>query len=299
MTSRLPSLSALRTFEAAARHESFKKAAEELSVTPVAVTRQVKALEQDLGFALFERRHRRVVATPAARALAEELAGAFARIRDAVGHARRHSGRTTLRIGVDAIFAERWLGPRLDAFHADHPDIAVELVPSDDSSAHLDGVIYYGANLKPSARRHILFRDTVFPVCSPALVQGAPGLREPGDLRHHRLLHEGSVDWWHRWLELAGAEDVETTSGAVFLGPGEAYVAAARGEGVVVGDDILTAGDLLEGRLVRPFAASFEGSTYALARSPGDHGPAMDTFTTWLADTCRAHKARMRTVLGL
>lgn len=299
MSRRIPSLAALRTFEAAARHESFKKAAEELSVTPVAVTRQVKALEQDLGLTLFERSHRKVVATPAARALAAELADAFARIRDAVGHARRHAGRTTLRIGVDRLFAERWLGPRLDAFHADHPEIAVELVPSEDGSAPLDGVIYYGANLKPSARRHILFRDTVFPVCSPALAQDSPGLREPGDLRRHRLLHEGSVDWWQRWLELAGAEDVETTSGAVFLAAGDAYAAAARGEGVVVGDDILTAGDLLEGRLVRPFATSFEGSTYALARGTGDHGPAMDAFTAWLVDTCRAHKARMRQALGL
>ena len=109
MSRRIPSLAALRTFEAAARHESFKKAAEELSVTPVAVTRQVKALEQDLGLTLFERSHRKVVATPAARALAAELADAFARIRDAVGHARRHAGRTTLRIGVDRLFAERWL----------------------------------------------------------------------------------------------------------------------------------------------------------------------------------------------
>lgn len=299
MTSRLPSLAALRTFEAAARHESFKKAAEELSVTPVAVTRQVKALEQDLGLALFERHHRRVTVTPAGRALAQELGQAFAIVGRAVARSRLQAGRLTLRIGVDPVFGKRWLAPRLDAFRSRHPTIAVELVWADDSNARLDGVIYYGTNLKPTARRHVLFRDTVFPVCSPALVSGEPGLREPADLARHRLLHEGSVDWWQRWLDLAGLEDVETTSGAVFLASGEAYAAAVRGEGVMVGDDIVSAPELRDGTLMRPFAVTFEGGTYVLARRDPENDEAMDLFAAWLAQACRAHKEEMRRFLDL
>ena len=299
MNPRLPSLPALRTFEAAARHQSFKNAAEELSVTPVAVTRQVKVLEQDLGLALFERQHRRVVLTDAGRALARELAQAFALIDRAVRHSRLQAAGLTLRIGVDPIFGARWLAPRLDAFRALHPGIAVELVWADDSNARLDSVIYYGTNLKATARRHVLFRDTVFPVCCPSLAHGEPGLREPADLARHRLLHEGSVDWWQRWLDLAGLDDVETTSGAVFLASGEAYAAALRGEGVMVGDDIVGASELRDGTLIRPFAVTMDGGTYVLARRDPENDPAMDLFAAWLSEACRVHKAQMRRFLGL
>ncbi len=299
MAARIPSLSALRTFEAAARHESFKLAAQELSVTPVAVTRQVKALEEDLGLALFDRHHRRVVLTAEGAALARELAGAFATIGAAVADARRQAGRLTLRIAVDQSFGERWLAPRLTVFAEAHPAIAVELVAADAPADRLDGVIYYGTNLKPGPRRHILFRDTVFPLCSPALLEGENGLHAPGDLARHRLLHEGSVDWWQRWLDMAGAPEVETTTGAVFLAAGEAYAAAARGEGVVVGDDILTSSDLQQGRLVRPFAATMEGGTYVLARHDPANDEAMDLFVAWLVESCRTHKQTMRRFLGL
>jgi len=299
MNPRLPSLSALRTFETAARHQSFKKAAEELSVTPVAVTRQVKALEQDLGLDLFTRMHRRVILTEAGRELAVELTEAFRAMRGAVERTRERAGRRLLRIGADRVFGERWLAPRIPAFEKLHPLIEVELTPIDDDEGWIDGVIYYGTALKPGPRLHILFSDTVFPVCSPLLRQGGRRLAVPSDLARHRLLHEGSVDWWQRWLALAGAEEVETTRGSVYLSQGQAYDAAAAGEGVVIGDDILTSGGLLDGTLIRPFDPVFEGGAYALARRGPDGEPAMAAFLDWLTATCRAHKAEMRRHLGL
>lgn len=302
MPSRLPSLAALRTFEAAARHESFKDAATELAVTPVAVTRQVKALEQQLGLPLFERHHRRVVLTDAGRDLARSLEGAFADMRDAVERMRRRAGRRVLRIGVDRIFAERWLQPRVPAFAALHPEIDLVLVPSDSSPDEVGATvasIYYGSRLRSSPHRHLLFRDTVFPVCSPSLLRGPHPLAAPADLRGHRLLHEGSVDWWQRWLAVAGIEDIELTSGPVFVSPGRAYEAAVAGKGIVIGDDIITADDLLDGRLIRPFAAHFDGGTYALAIHGDTSDPALAAFVEWLLATCRAHKARMKAWLGL
>jgi len=299
MYRRLPSLSALRTFEAAARHESFKHAAEELAVTPVAVTRQVKSLETAIGLPLFSRHHRRVALTEAGRELAGDLAAAFGAISGAVERTRRRAGIRVLRIGTDRIFGERWLAPRLAEFGRRHPGIEVELAPGDDGEAWLDGVIYYGTGLKVGPRRHILFRDTVFPVCSPALVRGRSTLRGPADLARHRLLHEGSVDWWQRWLAAAGAVDVESTSGAIYMSPGRAYDSAVAGEGVVIGNDILTAAELLDGRLVRPFEPFFDGGTYALARHGPDDDQAMATFVRWLVVTCREHKAGMRERLGL
>ena len=183
-----------------------------------------------------------------------------------------------------------------------HPDIDLLLVPSDaapDEVGTTAASIYYGSRLRPSPRRHLLFRETVFPVCSPDLARGARPLQQPSDLQGHRLLHEGSVDWWQRWLAVAGIEDIELTSGPVFVSPGKAYEAAIAGQGVVIGDDVVTADDLLAGRLVRPFAPHFDGGTYALAVH-GDGGDlALAAFTDWLRTTCRAHKACMKAWLGL
>ena len=297
MTTRMPSLSALRAFEAAARHESFKDAAAELTVTPVAVTRQIKALEHELGLRLFDRLHRRVALTEAGRELTAELAPAFDAMRRAVARARGRAGRSRLRIGIDGVFAARWLDPRLADFRSQHPEIEVELLAPEESG--LNGTIYYGAGLAPGENRYVLFRETVFPVCSPALANGQKPLREPADLIHHRLVHEGAVDWWQRWLDAAGVEGIEITSGPVFLSGGKAYEAAVAGQGVVVGDDIVTGDDLAAGRLVRPFATTVEGSSYALVVRPAPDDLALAAFVDWLRAACRSHKQRMKELLGL
>lgn len=299
MPRRLPSLSALRTFEAAARHQSFKHAAQELAVTPVAITRQVKALEAELGLALFVRHHRGVALTEAGRELAAGLGHAFTDLHAAVERTRRRAGLRLLRIGVDRVFGERWLAPRLDAFRRLHPGLDVALTPPDDAEAWLDGVIDYGSHVEPGPRRHLLLRETVFPVCSPALLRGRRPLSAPGDLAHHRLLHEGSIDWWQRWLHVAGADSIEATAGAAYLAPGKAYEAAVAGRGVIIGDDIVTADDLLAGRLVRPFVDVFEGNTYALLCNGPEGDQAMAAFAGWLIEAGRSHKAEMRRHLGL
>ena len=175
-------LHALRAFEAAARHERFKAAATELGVTPVAITRHVRWMESDLRVALFERLHRGVRLTEAGRQLREELVPAFAAMHLGIEHVRERMARDTLRIGSEAAFAKRWLGPRLDAFHERHPEIHVELRLQEDDP-EIDGVIFYGFRQRFGRNRHLLFEETAFPVCSPALLEGPVPLARPEDLK--------------------------------------------------------------------------------------------------------------------
>lgn len=300
MASRLPSLSALRAFEAAARHESFKEAAAELAVTPVAVTRQIKALEHELGLRLFDRLHRRVVLTEGGLELLADMALAFQAMHRGVERARQRAGLRRLAIGVDDTFAARWLVPRLEGFRRQHPNVEIELRHQEDNEVELDGTIYYGEVLYPSANRHVLFTETVFPVCSPALAAGPPPLRAPADLARHRLLHEGSgIDWWRRWLEAASLRDIEIGDGVVFPSSNKAYDAAVAGEGAIIGDDIITADDLAAGRLVRLFETTFPGGTYAIVVRDARGDVALSAFVDWLRAAGRAHKQRMKDLLRL
>lgn len=291
-------LHALRAFEAAARHESFKQAAAELGVTPVAITRHVKWLETELGVALFERLHRGVRLTDVGRDLRDELAPAFTAMRRGVQLARERSGTETLRIGSEVAFARRWLTPRLESFHTLHPGIRVELHPQHDED-ELDGIIFYGSRQRFGRDRHLLFRETVFPACSPALLDGALPLERPGDLARHCLLHDGSDDWWQLWFEAAGVPGTVAGSKKLFFAHDQLYEAAIAGEGVLMGDDVLYGDDFVERRLVPLFTETIEGNQFILAvrSSPGRR--ALDDFVAWILGACEEHRQRMRQVIPL
>ena len=277
MTNRALNLHALRAFEAAARNESFKEAAAELAVTPVAVTRHIKRLESELGIELFERLHRGVRLTNAGRELRDEVVVAFTTMERGVERARRRSGRHTLHIGSETAFAKRWLAPRLEEFHRLHPDVQIDLRLQDESD-ELDGLIFYGFRQRFGRDRHLLFSETVFPMCVPMLLEGPKPLDRPSDLVRHCLLHDDSDDWWQRWFDAAGVRDIKARSTEIYFSHDRLYEAAIAGRGVLMGDAMVYGDDLVHGRFVRLFAETIEGNQFIFALRPSPQRRALDIF---------------------
>lgn len=270
---KLPPLASLRAFEAAARHASFKHAADELAVTPTAISHQIRQLEERLGLRLFERQTRQVVATAAARELYPVLRDgfdAFARALDALAERR---ARRSLTLSVTSAFAARWLVPRIASFRKAHPDLDLRVHASDEPvSLHgrdIDAAIRYGRGPYPGLSVLPLAADRFAPVCSHAL-----GLRRRADLHRWPLLH---FEWrhrrrgnptWRRWLEQAGVRGVDAESGVVFSDESHAIQAAVAGQGVALLSLLLVAPDLESGALVQPFGPELEGYRYHLVHAP-------------------------------
>ncbi len=297
MTSKTLNLHALRAFEAAARLESFKDAAAELAVTPVAVTRHIKRLEGELGVELFERLHRRVRLTDAGRELRDEVVTAFAAMDRGVERARRRAGRHTLRIASETAFAKRWLAPRLGEFHRLHPHVHIDLVLQDESD-DVDGLIFYGFRQRFGRDRHLLFSETVFPMCVPMLLEGPTPLTQPSDLARHCLLHDDSDDWWQRWFDAAGVRHVKAPNTEIYFSHDRLYEAAVAGRGVLMGDAMVYGDDLVHGRFVRLFAETIEGNQFIFALRQSPQRRALDIFVDWILAACQAHKERMKQLIG-
>lgn len=294
----LPPLNALRAFEAAARHLSFAKAAEELHVTPAAVSQQVRALENQLGVQLFRRLPRSVVITEAGQSGLIVLREGFDKLAEAAELFRTHDATTTLVVSVVPTFAAKWLVPRLDHFQALHPDIEVRVDASsglvDFTQDAVDIAIRYGAGVYPGLIVHRLNQGTevVFPVCSPQLLKGPHPLRQPQDLRWHTLIH---TDWkgqeetwpnWRTWLLAAGVSDVDGTRGPRFNVGALAAQAAVEGQGVALCNDFLAAQDLAEGRLVKPFDLDVKAAThfahYLVYPKTAARKPKVAAFCEWV-----------------
>lgn len=290
---RLPSLNALRAFEAAARHGSFTRAATELHVTHAAVSHQVKALEADLKAALFRRAGRGLEVTATGGALASALGEAFARVGLAVEEARQGDRTGTLTVSVEPSFAARWLVLRVGRFTAAQPAIQLRLSLSEDVTdfdrEDVDLGIRYGRGGWPGLRADLLMGARVFPVCSPALLAAGPPLTVPADLRHHALLHEDSDQYWRDWLSAAGASGVEAHRGPRFDTAHMALAAAAAGQGVALADDALAAADLADGRLVRLFdvATPTDGGYWLVTPPRAVDRPKVEAFRSWLLAEAR------------
>ena len=294
MTHRLPSLNALRAFEAVARHLSISRAADELNVTPAAVSQQVKALEADLGATLLRRVRRELYLTDAAQAGLADLRAGFDRLTRAARRMRGDGERQLLTVRVEPTFAATWLVKRLEGFKQARPAIDVRIHASMDCADFArDGVdvaIRYGMGDYPGLDVVRLFDDEVFPVCTPALMNGAHPLREPGDLRQHTLLH---VDWmphmgewpdWSSWLRAAGVDDIDTGRGLRFSDESMALQAAVQGQGVALGNTALVADDLAAGRLVWPFSLCLPTmfAYYIVCPKATADDPSIAGFRDWL-----------------
>jgi len=265
MRRHLPPLNGLRAFEAAARHLSFVQAAEELAVTPGAVSHQVKLLEEFLGVQLFRRQARGVRMTEAAQDALPQLVESFDGLERVTDRLTAHRCAGALVVSVAPSFAAKWLVPRIEDFHARYPDIDVRVDAAkrviDFAREDVDVAIRYGAGETPGLRAWRLFErpDEIFPVCSPKLI-AANGFLEPrNELQNHLLLH---ADWsgagetspsWVEWLEAAGVTDIDGTKGPRFSTWALAIQAAVEGQGITLASRYLVADELNDGRLIRPF----------------------------------------------
>jgi len=269
MKRQLPSLSALRAFEAAARHESAKQAAQELSVTATAISHQIKGLETALGIALFVRRPRKLELTPQGRELQQVLESAFDSIGNVVERLKAAPARQTATLSTTPAVAVRWLLCWVCLLRESHPGIDLRFHASHEPVA-LDGVtadlaIRYGDGRWPGLVAEKLFDNTFIPTCSPLL-----GLTDVAQLPAHPLIHFRNNDAvsspleWATWQKLAKVPGLDVTAGLVFSDETHAISAAVGGQGVALMSRQLIQDELDQGRLVQPFGPTIEGKPFYL-----------------------------------
>jgi LysR family glycine cleavage system transcriptional activator len=300
MRDSLPPLNALRAFEAAARHLSFKQAAQELHVTPAAIGHQVKALENYLGVQLFLRLNRALRLTEAGQVCLPQLRDGFDRLAQAVDRAKSYDRGGVLRVSVAPTLAVKWLVPRLVRFQALHPEITVRLETTmavvDMARDGIDVAIRFGSGTAPGLRGERLFGEEVIAVCAPSLINAPKPLRRPDDLRHHTLIHlegettDGSWPDWERWLRTAGVADVGPSHGPRFTQTITAAQAAMDGQGVALIGRACILDDLAAGRLVQAFDLGFptDYAYHVVAPATLFDQPKVTAFRDWLASEAAA-----------
>ena len=257
MSRRLPPLNSLKVFEAAARNLSFTRAAEELFVTQAAVSHQIKALEEFLGLKLFRRRNRSLLLTEEGQSYFLDIKDIFSAISDATDKVLERGAKGALTISLPPSFAIQWLVPRLADFNEQHPDIDVRIkaVDLDEGSLteDVDVAIYYGRGNWPGLRADKLYQEFLLPVCSPMLLSGPKPLRTLEDLKLHTLLHDTSRKEWKNYVRHHGIEGTNVNQGPIFSHSTMVLQAAAHGQGIALGNNVLAQPELEAGRLVCPF----------------------------------------------
>jgi len=296
MPRRLPPLTALRAFEAAARHASFVRAADELAVTPAAISHQVKALEAHLGVRLFRRRNRGLVLTDAGRGYLPALTEGLDRLARATERVTGGSVAGRLVISVLPSLALRWLGPRLGDLCRRYPDLDPEIRSETRSvDFRLDAVdvaIRYGLGHYPGLYTEPIMTEEVAPVCAPGLINAGRPLRRLADLAGHTLLHDCAVLpsepslGWPSWIAEAGLDAALAERGPRFSDSSLLLEAAADGLGIALGRSALTAADLAAGRLVRPLAQvrPAEFTYYLVCPEADADTPKVAALRNWLAE---------------
>jgi LysR family glycine cleavage system transcriptional activator len=300
----LPPLNALRAFEAAARHLSFTKGAEELNVTQGAVSHQVKALEQRLGLKLFLRRHQGLVLTEAGQTCQVFIRDAFDRLTTGFDSIFARDDAGILTVSVSPNFASKWLVARIGRFTEAYPDIDLRLSASlrhvNLHREDVDVAVRHGEDQWPDLHAVCLMAETLFPVCSPSLMEGPHPLGRPENLAHHTLIHLDNRQDWRKWLNAAGIDEPDMSKGAVFNQTSLALDAAAGGQGVALGRSALAAPDLLSGRLVRPFGPSLpvNYAYYIVCPKPTAEQPKICAFRDWIISEAKADEDGMK-ALGI
>ncbi len=298
----LPPLNSLRVLESAARNLSFSKAADELFVTKAAVSHQIKALEEYLGFPLFERMNRSIKLTEAAELALPKLREGFENLTEAVTLMQRHTEHASVNVCMAPSFAAKWLVPRLHKFSGAHPDIDMQITGDDTlitsrvSSSNMsewfrgdniDVIIRFGEGNYPGYRVDKLFDVSAVPLCSPRLLEGENALKTPDDLRHYTLLHDDTGytgrPSWQRWLELAGVEGIDTKRGLHFNHVLLVLAGAVDEQGIGLSMEPLAQIDIDAGRLCIPFDLKMPlDSSYYVIRPEEKSNEAVESFVSWL-----------------
>lgn len=288
--STLPSLNGLRAFEAAARHLSFTRAAEELNVTQTAISHQIRRLEDQLGLMLFERHNRALALTREAEAYLPAVRAAFEDLRQATARLQHVSRDDILTVSTTPSLAAKWLVTRVAAFQNANPNIEVRITTSthlvDFRREHVDLAVRYGRGNWPGLCAHWLMAEDMFPVCSPDLLRGDKPLRRPEDLAHHTLLH--TTTWhedWQLWLTAAGLPvSLASRRGLTFDQSFMTIHAAIEGLGVALGRTRFVETDIAAGRLVVPFDLMLPANAgfYVVAPQETAGRPNIVLFRDWL-----------------
>ncbi len=296
MLRHIPGLQSLKAFDASARHLNFTRAAAELNVTPAAVSHQIKELEEAIGVPLFQRTSRHMQLTRQGQVLKPAIADALEGITRALQKLRQVENPTQVRVTVSPSLAAKWLVPRLDRFLESVPgaDVRIDVSsePLDFDREDIDVAIRFGDGSYPGLVVEKLFHDTLFPVCSPELLNGTKKLREPKDLLQFTLIH---LDWeaqgavwpnWRMWMLAAGVKDFNDTRGLHFSQTSLALQAAIDGNGVALGDSTLVGDDLASGRLVKPFELSLRSPAqfayHLITRRDTAERPMTKAFRNWI-----------------
>jgi len=288
MRPRLPPLNALKAFEAAARHESFTRAAEELCVTQGAVSHQVKALEAELAIKLFNRERQRLIITEAGRDYLATVRDALDRIAAGTERLLQRQNAGVLTVSTSPDFAAKWLVHRLGHFAEAHAGIDLRVSATlhhvDFAREEVDLAVRHGDGNWPGLETVQLSAERLFAVCSPKLLSGRRRLARPADLLKFPLIHLDSRSDWSNWLREVGVGDGEVVHGPVLNRASMVIDAAINGQGIALARTTLAAWDLLNGRLVRPFPDSLPLSkTYwIICPKATSNVPKIVTFRKWL-----------------
>jgi LysR family glycine cleavage system transcriptional activator len=305
MRPRLPPLNNLKAFEAAARHESFTRAAEELCVTQGAVSQQVKALEEGLGIKLFNRERQRLVITEAGRDYLTIVRDALDRI--AVGTERllQRQNAGVLTVSTSPDFAAKWLVHRLGHFAEVHSGIDLRVSATlhhvDFAREEVDLAVRHGEGNWPGLDSVQLSAEQLFAVCSPKLLSGRRRLGMPADILKFPLIHLDSRTDWMRWLRTAAVDEGAVTHGPVLNRASMVIDAAINGQGVALARTTLAAWDLITGRLVRPFpdALPLSKTYWIICPKATSNVPKIVTFRNWLLSEAAEDARRLRQALRL
>jgi LysR family glycine cleavage system transcriptional activator len=288
----------MRAFEAAARSLSFKRAADELAITPSAVGHQVKALEDFLGVQLFLRRSNGLILTHIGQVYLSGLRKAFDQLAAATSEVLEESTQGPLTINLYSSLAQLWLMPRLGSLRRAHPQLEVCLISSVEtfefSSDEIDLVIRYGRGDWPNVRCDYLLAEEIFPVCSPAYLARSGPLKHPSDLAHHPLIqYYAQPDEWHEWLSIAKAEGVDPSHGLRLDSRALTQQAALDGLGVAIARRPFVNDDLAAGRLAAPFDVKLQSDCayYLVCPQIRAKRPNIVAFREWILAECHAAPA--------
>jgi LysR family glycine cleavage system transcriptional activator len=304
---RLPPLNALRAFESAARHLNFSRAADELSVTPGAVSQQIQNLEDYVGAALFKRTPRGLLLTDSAQMALPALREAFDRLAEAAALLTAAVDGRRLTLTAPPSFAAKWLVPRLGRFEEAYPQVDVWLSADMDlvdfAASDVDLALRYGPGPYPGLEAIRLINETVIPVMSPTLMAANP-VATPADLARHVLLHDGSPDAdescpdWQMWLAARGVKGFDANRGPRFNQSSLVIEAAVSGRGVALAKRTLAQDDLDAGRLIAPMPISTMVDFAYFLVHPKAKGrlPQVKAFLNWIRDEARTHEVAMETL---
>lgn len=299
---RIPPMSALRAFEAAARHLSFKAAAQELFVTPSSVSHQIKTLEELLGVSLFIRFNREVALTQDGVAYAASVSAALADLQHAtvaISRSRKDaSPKPTLVVTANSGFIDCWLSARISEFLAQDPELDLQLHYGEDMAdyRHKDSdiAIHFSSTGSPGGDSQALFRAVEFPVCSPELLIDGQRLTSLEDLRRVSLLHEHDRIGWRRWLVSTGVGDIEASNGQVFQNTQTIFNRVKACDGVGMADDFVAFDEIASGSLVKPlpFVRQSDWTVYILQLRRDRSAEHVDRFSEWLINTVQEFHQR-------